>query len=119
MDRDYDEYANKAIDAFEDLVELGKSVEDRFIGDVFGAASSMLGNALNAKTNKAQKKIEMVKLQIQKAKLEHENEKLEYLKKRHLKDPADEAIETEGSIKSNRNDILNDIIAGINKSNDT
>jgi hypothetical protein len=79
----------------------------------------MMGNALNAKTNKAQKKLEMVKLQIQKAKLEHENEKLDYLKKRHLKDNTEEAAETDGSIISTRNDVLADILAGMKKDSDS
>jgi hypothetical protein len=119
MDADYDEYARKAIETFDDLVELGKNVEDRHAADIFSAASSMMGNALNAKTNKAQKKLEMVKLQLQKAKLEHENEKLDYLKKRHLKDDNGEAEETDGSIISTRNDVLNDILAGMKRNEDS
>jgi hypothetical protein len=119
IDADYDEYARKAIETFDDLVDLGKNVEDRFAADIFNAASSMMGNALNAKTNKAQKKLEMVKLQIQKAKLEHENEKLDYLKKRHLKDNTEEAAETDGSIISTRNDVLADILAGMKKDSDS
>lgn len=115
IDADYDDYAEKAIDAFTDLFELSKNVEDRHAADIATAASNMLANALNAKTNKAQKKIEMVKLQIQKAKLEHEQEKLEYLKKRHLKEKSDDVEETEGRIISTRNDILNDILAGIKR----
>lgn len=116
IDADYDEYARKAIATFDDLVDLGKNVDDRHAAEIFNAASSMMGNALNAKTNKAQKKLEMVKLQIQKAKLEHENEKLEYLKKRHLKNSNDEdSQETEGHVISTRNDMLNDIIAGMKK----
>jgi hypothetical protein len=120
VDVDYDNYATKAIDAFDDLIELGKNVEDRFAADIFNAASSMIGNAITAKTNKAQKKLEMVKLQISKAKLEHEKEKLEYLKKRHLNAGDDtETQESEGHVLSTRNDILQEIIAGIKKSNDS
>lgn len=120
MDADYDEYARKAIETFDDLVDLGKNVEDRHTADIFNAASSMMANALNAKTNKAQKKLEMVKLQIQKAKLEHENEKLDYLKKRHLKDNIDDDTETtEGRIIATRNDMLNDILAGIKRGDDS
>lgn len=119
IDTDYDEYARKAIETFDDLVELGKNVEDRHAADIFQAASNMMGNALNAKTNKAQKKLEMVKLQIQKAKLEHEQEKLEYLKRRHLKEPGESAEETEGRIIATRNDVLADILAGIKRGEDS
>jgi len=119
VDVDYDEYARKAIDTFDELVELGKNVEDRHAADIFNAASSMMGNAITAKTNKAQKKLDVIKLQIQKAKLEHENEKLDYLKQRHLKTPeGGDVQETEGHIISTRNDMLNDILAGIKRDSD-
>lgn len=114
-DADYDEYARKAIATFDDLVDLGKNVEDRHAADIFNAASSMMANALNAKTNKAQKKLEMIKLQIHKAKLEHEKDKLDYLKKRHLDEPDDARVETEGHIISSRNDVINDILANLKK----
>jgi ElaB/YqjD/DUF883 family membrane-anchored ribosome-binding protein len=115
MDSDYDAYAKKAIDAFDDLVELGKNVEDRHAADIFNAASNMLANALNAKTNKANKKIEMIKLQIHNARLEHERDKLEYLKQRHLKVADPEVQETEGHIISTRADILQDILANMQR----
>lgn len=116
LDADYDEYARKAVETFDDLVDLGKNVEDRHAADIFQAASSMMSNAITAKTNKANKKLEMVKLQLQKAKLAHEENKLDYLKKRHLKDDVDEsAEETEGRIIATRNDVLQDILAGIKR----
>ena len=119
-DKDYDEYARKSIEVFDELVEIGKSVEDRHAADIFNAASSMMTNALNAKTNKAQKKLEMIKLQIQKAKLEHENEKLEYLKRRHLNSEDNPDVQqTEGQVISTRNDIMNDILAGIKRDQET
>ena len=114
LDADYDKYADRAMEVFDDLVDLGKNVEDRFAADIFNAASSMMGNALNAKTNKAQKKLETVKLQVQKAKLEHEKEKLEYLKKRHLKTNEDiDPTESEGRILATRNDMMEEILKGI------
>jgi hypothetical protein len=120
MDADYDNYARKSIAAFDDLIELGKNVEDRHSAEIFNAASSMMGNALNAKTNKAQKKLEVVKLQIQKAKLELENEKLDYLKKRHLKvADGDDPEETTGQIIATRNDVLNEILASMKKDDES
>jgi hypothetical protein len=120
MDADFDGYASKAIDAFDDLIDLGKNVEDKFAADIFTAASSMLGNALTAKTNKAQKKLEMIKLQLQNKKIAHEEDKLDYLKARHLKQVDNvDPQETEGHIISTRNDMLNDIIAGMKRDEDT
>ena len=111
-DAEYDEYARKAIEAFDDLMDLGKSVEDRLAAEIFNAASGMMNNALNAKTNKAQKKLEMVKLQLQKAKLEHEQDKLAYHKERYLsRTPVDGPVETEGQIIATRDDIIRGLLA--------
>jgi len=113
-DADYSEYARKSLETFEDLVELGKNVEDRHAAEIFNAAGSMMTNAISAISNKAQKKLEMVKLQINKEKLEHEKDKLDYLKKRHLKiTDTDSPEETEGTILATRNDMIQDIIAGL------
>ena len=119
-DADYDKYADKAMSVFDDLVELGKHVEDRHSADIFNAASSMMTNALNAKTNKAQKKLEMVKLQISNAKLQHEREKLDYLKARHLKnhDDTDDAIETEGKVVTTRNDLMRELMDEMKRDKD-
>lgn len=111
IDSDYDIYAKKSLTAFEDLVDLGMNVEDRNASEIFQAASSMMSNAITAKTNKAQKKIEMVKLQLQNAKLEHEREKLEYLKERHLRKEDPDTPETEGKIIGTRSDLIAEILA--------
>jgi hypothetical protein len=118
-DKDYDDYATKSIETFDDLVELGKNVEDRHAAEIFNAASSMMTNALNAKNNKAQKKLEMIKLQISNDKLKHEREKLEYLKARHLNGGVEDTQETEGYIVTSRNDMLAEILAGMKKDKDT
>lgn len=119
-DKDFDDYAKKAVDAFEDLVDLSKNVEDRHISDIAQAASSMLTNAINAKTNKVNKKLEMVKQQMAKAKLEHEKEKLEYLKARHLKNGEDDRdeIETEGTVVATRADIIRDLLEEVKNEKD-
>jgi len=65
-DQDFDEVATEAMKAFKDLLELSMNVEERFMGEIASAASNLLSTALNAKTNKTKKKLEMVKLQIRK-----------------------------------------------------
>lgn len=118
IDSEYDDYAQKAIDTFDDLVMLGKNVEDRHVADIYQAAGNMMANALNAKTNKAKKKIEMIKMQISKARLEHEKDKLKYLKERHL-GRDDAPIETTGKIVATRNDMINSILESVkNEEND-
>jgi hypothetical protein len=112
IDADFDRYAALAIEAFEDLMDLSKNVEDRHTADIANAASSMLGNALTAKTNKANRKLETVKQQINKAKLEHEKKKLRYLEQRHLKkETLDDPIESEGTVIGTRADLIRDMLA--------
>ena len=60
IDREMDEYAKKAMETFEDLVDLGKNVEDRHAAPIFDSASKMLQAALQAKTAKMDKKMKMI-----------------------------------------------------------
>ena len=50
LDKDMDEYAQQAMDAFKDLMDLGQNVEDRHAAPVFDSASKMMTNAITAKT---------------------------------------------------------------------
>ena len=71
-DTELDELAVKASGAFDDLMELGYSVEPRFSAEIFGAAGNMLGHALAAKTAKLNKKLKMVDLQLKKVRRDRE-----------------------------------------------
>lgn len=119
LDSDYDEYARKAVTAFDDLIDLAKNVEDRHVGDIAQAASTMLGNALNAKNNKAKKKLEMIRLQVQKARLEHDKEKLDYLRQRHLNTEPEDTVETDGRIVATRDDLIRTLLAEMKNDNET
>lgn len=65
-DEELDELAEYAIKGYNELLELSRNVEERFCGEVAGVASNMLGHAITAKTNKIQKKLDMISLQIKK-----------------------------------------------------
>lgn len=65
-DMELDALAQRATDAFDDLMDLGMNVEARFSGRVFEVASSMLKNAIEAKSAKIDKKLKMIELQIKK-----------------------------------------------------
>lgn len=69
-DDELDEVAAKAIDAYEDLMDLGMNVESRYSGRVFEVASSFLKTNLEAKTAKIDKKLKMIELQLKKEKQE-------------------------------------------------
>jgi hypothetical protein len=67
-DDELDEVAQKAMDAYEDLMDLGMNVEARYSGRVFEVASTMLKTNLEAKTAKIDKKLKMIELQLKKEK---------------------------------------------------
>jgi hypothetical protein len=68
-DRDLDEYAARAMDSFDRLMDLGYNMDDRNAGKIFEVASTMMGNAITAKTAKLDKKLKMIDLQLKAAKL--------------------------------------------------
>ena len=68
-DKDLDEYASAAMENFEKLMDLGFNMDDRNAGKVFEVASTMMSNAITAKTAKLDKKLKMIDLQLKAAKL--------------------------------------------------
>jgi len=67
-DSELNEIADKALQAYEDLMDLGMNVESRYSGRVFEVAGSMLKTSLDAKTAKLDKKLKMIELQLRKEK---------------------------------------------------
>jgi len=68
-DKDLDEYASMAMENFERLMDLGFNMDDRNAGKVFEVASTMMSNAITAKTAKLDKKLKMIDLQLKAARL--------------------------------------------------
>jgi len=71
-DEEFDALAQRATDAFDDLMDLGMNVEARYSGRVFEVASTMLKNAIDAKAAKIDKKLKMVELQLKKQKIDQD-----------------------------------------------
>ncbi len=69
-DRELDDLAKKAEDAYDDLMDLGMNVEVRYSGRIFEVAASMMGNAITAKTAKIDKKLKAIDLQLKKYKID-------------------------------------------------
>lgn len=69
-DKEMDELAGLAKEAFNNLMDLGMNVDSRFSAEIFNSASSMLGHAITAKTAKVNKKLRIIDLQLKKAELE-------------------------------------------------
>jgi hypothetical protein len=72
-DKELNEVADKAMSAYEDLMDLGMNVEGRYAGRVFEVAGNMLRTNLDAKVAKLDKKLKMVELQLKKEKLDRDN----------------------------------------------
>jgi len=71
-DKEFDDLAQRATDAYDDLMDLGMNVEARYSGRIFEVAGSMLKNAIDAKAAKMDKKLKMIELQLKKAKLDQD-----------------------------------------------
>lgn len=69
-DREMDELAKLAVDAHKDLQELGMNVEIRHAGEIFASSGTMLKIAVDAKNNKVEKKLKLLKLQLEKMKID-------------------------------------------------
>lgn len=92
-DKELDELAAKALQSYQDLMDLGMNVELRYASRVMEVASTMLKNAIDAKAHKIDKKIKMVQLQLQK-------------EKQDKKSAPETPIEGEGFIVTDRNSLL-------------
>lgn len=65
-DSELDNLAQKAEQAYDDLMDLGMNVEARYGARMFEVAGNMLNAAINAKSAKIDKKLKMVELQLKK-----------------------------------------------------
>ena len=95
-DTEFDELAEKATAAYEDLMDLGMNVEARYSARLFEVASSMLKNAIDAKNAKVDKKLKMIELQLKKQKIDMDTSS----------DDNSINIQGEGFVVSDRNSLL-------------
>jgi hypothetical protein len=70
IDADLDDLSVMAIDGYKDLCDLAIQVDSRYSGELFSAAGTMFGHALEAKKAKITKNIKMMELQLKKIVLE-------------------------------------------------
>ena len=94
-EKDLDHLADKAEKAYDDLMDLGMNVEVRYSGRIFEVASSMLKNAIDAKTAKVDKKLKAVDLQLKKLKIDKDSPE----------DPND-VLEGKGYVMLDRNELM-------------
>lgn len=94
-DKELNEVADKAMQAYDDLMDLGMNVESRYSGRVFEVAGGMLKTSLDAKVAKLDKKLKMVELQLKKEKMDKESSNVD-----------DGMINGEGYVVTDRNSLL-------------
>ena len=95
-DTELNDVADKAMTAYEDLMDLGMNVESRYSGRVFEVAGQMLKTNLDAKTAKLQNKLKMVELQLRKEKQDKDGGI-----------DSDSLVNGEGYVVTDRNSLLN------------
>jgi len=101
-DKDLDSYADQAMDSYQKLMDLGFNVDDRNAGKIFEVASTMMNNAITAKTAKLEKKLKMVELQLKAARLAQTQK-------------PEEESKTNQELNTDRNAILNIINQNLKK----
>ena len=94
-DQELDDIGQRAVTAYEDLMDLGMNVESRYSGRVFEVAGQMLKTNLDAKTAKLDKKLKMVELQLKKEKQDKEGGV-----------DGDSIVNGEGYVVTDRNSLL-------------
>jgi hypothetical protein len=105
-DEEMDELADLSKKAFQDLLDLGLSVDPRFGGQLAQTAASMMTNAINAKNAKIEKKLRMVELQLRKASLDQKERILQAKQK-----PEEDETETGQGVVMDRNALLKEILS--------
>ena len=94
-DSELDDVGTRAINAYEDLMDLGMNVERRYSARIFEVAGQMLKTNLEAKTAKLDKKLKMVELQLKKQKQDQKSG-----------DADSNVISGEGYVVSDRNSLI-------------
>ena len=93
-DLELDKLSIEAEESYKNLMDLGMNVDSRYSGRIFEVASTMLRNAIDAKSSKIDKKLKMVELQLKKHKIDKDGKD----------DP--EPIEADGYVITNRNELM-------------
>ena len=71
-DAELNDIAARALQSYEDLMDLGMNVESRYSGRVFETAGGLLKTSLDAKVAKLNNKLKVVELQLKKQKQDND-----------------------------------------------
>jgi hypothetical protein len=108
VDDELDDLSSMAITGYKDLCDLASQVDSRYSGELFTAAGTMFGHALEAKKAKITKKLKTIELQLKKAAID-------------VKEKDKNSDEDEDTVKNGSGRVLdrNEILKIISKKNDT
>ena len=95
-DDELNDIASRALQSYEDLMDLGMNVESRYSGRVFETAGSMLKTGLDAKVAKINNKLKMVELQLKKQAIDQKANS----------NPDGNVVDGDGYVVSDRNSLL-------------
>ena len=98
-DLELDKLAVEAEESYKNLMDLGMNVDSRYSGRIFEVASTMLRNAIDAKSSKIDKKLKMVELQLKKLKIDKTD-----------KDDIGSVEESDGFVISDRNELMKKLL---------
>ncbi len=71
-DKEMDDIADKAMETFRDLMDLGMNVDARAAAPIFEAATKLMGHAVTAKSSKIDKKLKLLDYELKKRRLDHQ-----------------------------------------------
>ena len=109
-DTELNDVATKAMDAYEELMDLGMNVEARYAARIFEVASTMLKTNLEAKNSKLDKKLKMVELQLKKEKMDKDS-------RSKGKESDDDLLDGNGYVVTDRNSLI-ERLKGFDKDKD-
>lgn len=99
--------ADKAMQAYDDLMDLGMNVESRYSGRVFETAGGLLKTSLDAKVAKLNNKLKIVELQLKKEKQDKDSNTND-----------GDIVNGAGYVVTDRNSLL-EKLKGLNNNGDT
>lgn len=104
-DSGLDDISERALDSYENLMDMGMNVDSRFSARLFEVAGQMLGHAYNAENSKTQKKLKILELQLRKLRIDQQGKSY------------DDAEEAQGH-ELDRNELIEKLKDSINTDND-
>jgi len=106
-EKDLDNLAAKAEEAFDTLMNLGANMDDRSSGKIFEVAATMLKNAVDAKHAKLDKKLRIIELQLRKEKMDRDANN----KSQSINGPVVDAV-----VLTGRNELLDEMMKKLSNS---